>query len=665
MRRAQVFSECPSRFSAGLVKILVHLGFSALALNAWGARFGYDSSLCSGKYDCGSERNIGVDDRVAPSFSQPLPESVPVGNCGDLIPANQALRAKIHPVTCGEGSEVRDRYPIAVDKRTMSQWDKLLRSTVSNNREEAQQLRTADLKWATEIAFPVYENWTYDQIHGGFNGDRCGYEPWETTCERSRTEEYTYEEEVCASRETAPAYDGGGSSSGGGYQPVESPYKTRLNDTPSGHSESYQEQKGRGMQYYDDEASRSNLSPIDVILGVNRAVAAAGDCIQWKTVTRTSTRSVEPIRYKCMKQRPKFCTWFEKESVRRSCRPHKATVNVEYERDSNWRPGYGNPETRTRDYVDILPNKWDLLPGETETVVTYANLGTSTTLRPAMAFSAGADPIPWNEYEAVASPAQVRCEYGMVPHINFKVITKGRNKKNAPNPLALPVQENGQPAEALEFGQFGGKPVRAFLQDKSRATMLAASMHSRSFPRPEGAPELAKDSMVTRAKVTQTIGDTDSNGFWVDTQFRLQLYKKDKWNRWVKLTMPDKRTTRALGVKIFRDSVEVGLNATNGGEDFDRATGPLNGVLGPFWRAIGTHLTPGHKYFIKLQVTQRGLPFYNGGCKDGKSTCEGEEQADEKQWSEPLWIDWTAPENVDNRTFLQRWKDLQEKTLIF
>ncbi len=630
-----------------------------------------EQSDCSGKYSCGDEVVTGVDTRQAPQVIQPNSEAI-MGLCKVEIPSSQSYKAVIHSLKCGEGAESKDRFPAPVSKDIMDEWDLLSRSGIANAQEKMQKLRQTDLSWTGVVDFPMYESWSFEKKVGGFDG-RCGMEPWETTCERTRTEVYTTEETYCAEYEqiidaptpsvtpsVAPRSNYNPSSSGGssgGYKPTPtpSPYKSTVPPAPKGRGES-----GGSLRnsYQDRVNSYKKRSSYEVL--PKRFIASAGKCIRYGTRTLKHTRPADSLKYRCMKSRPKFCEWFETQTVTRRCPDHKANYTVEYKKDPSWQPGYVDKSNPARSYIDILPNKYDLLNGESEEVAVFSNTGVSTQLQPKAKITS-----KWNEYRSEAVPYAIQCEFGMTPTFKIEIATVGRNKQRAPNPLGLRADEKGNPIEPLAFETAvngKGKPYQIRLQDKSRATLLAAAQNSRTFARPDDAAEADTNAIYKKAKNKDIPGMSASGGYWAETQFKMQLFRTDKWGRLVRVTLPNKFSSNQGD--IVGDTINISLKGKDGLEKFYRPGGPLEFIFGGIYKRFGVELTPGYEYVIKVQTTQRGLPFYESGCRDGGSVCEGEE-ASTDSYSEPLLIKWTADENVDERGWLKKFRDFQEHFLVF
>jgi hypothetical protein len=81
--------------------------------------------------------------------------------------------------------------------------------------------------------------------------------------------------------------------------------------------------------------------------------------------------------------------------------------------------------------------------------------------------------------------------------------------------------------------------------------------------------------------------------------------------------------------------------------------------MGSIYKYFGVEITPGQTYYWKIWMVTRGLPWYDQGCRGNKTNCEGEE-ASSKSFSEPLLVQWTAPKDVDHRSWIKKLIDFQE-----
>lgn len=603
---------------------------------------------------CGREQVLGRDNRIRPQVTQPNGPSNLTTACGGTISPALSYQATIHPLLCGEGAINQERIQTPVSKKVMSDWDRMSRSGIADAENRMQQIRRIDLKYQGEIEYPTFESWTYQKLIGDFDY-RCGSENWATTCSVPLSEEITetyYEDECVAWEEPTPepSYGGGSSSNGssyggGSYNPDRGNVDTSLPDRP----------KGSGESSEDIQDSRRNRFEGGSVLKIQFIRSPASRrCIQTRQVRRerVTTRSRGDITYSCMKQRPKYCTWFEARTEVRRCNNQKLKYTVQYAQDSNWKPGYVDSKAKHRDYNSILPNKFDLLSGETESFTLFSNFGESRSLNPKIKIES-----QWNEYKTQVQPQILSCEYKKDNEVQVSIHTVGRNRVKAPNPLALPVDEKGN--EVFPLSIENGRPVRMKLIDKGRATQLKAAALSRTFSKPQDATKANREVVHKSAKISNSeVNGLTGDAYWHETQFRMQLFEQGRWGRTSYVTVPTHFGSNSGN--ILGSEMDISLTGQDGIKDFYRAAGPFKRLLGWVWEKTGAEFTPGQTYYFRIQALPQGLPFYDNGCETSATTCEGE-QAKEASFSEPLNFEWQAPKDIDNRSLFKKFKDFQKK----
>ena len=154
-------------------------------------------------------------------------------------------------------------------------------------------------------------------------------------------------------------------------------------------------------------------------------------------------------------------------------------------------------------------------------------------------------------------------------------------------------------------------------------------------------------------------GSSASGGYWQESRFKVQLFRRDYLGREVRVTMrPESFSSNQI--EVFGDSLTISLEGRGGMDRFYRSTGPMEFVFGRLYRAFNVELTPGRPYFLRLRVVSRGLPFYESGCPDGRAICEGEEGSDEA-YSDPIDIEFIANPAIDNRSWFKWFRDGQER----
>lgn len=571
-----------------------------------------------------------------------------LGPCGVPLPAEQARGAQFNQnLTCGELVIAFNRTYEPVDEKILSQWDVLLSSGRPGSREDMQKIRQRATKVTGATNVNVLESWSYLDAVTGANASRCGYQVIDTTCSRPVYRDVTVQESYC----TAYAQDepsGGGSSGSGAYSGGGYSGGAGSSSGGYGSGSSAGESSSSLGDRYDKHTSDDD--------------SGFGGCISYGTRSVTKSEYAGTENYPCQKKVAATCTWDERRNTTRVCKSLPVKYQVEYVHDPKWVPGYQDSKFPERNYLDILPNKFDLLPGESEKVVAYINKGTNSTLAPELQIEQ-----KWNEYRYKVGPgSQLKCSLTQPMVVHIDIDTVGRKKTKAPNFLSLPVDENGNKVDPLVFdstGQAKGKPIRIKLQDNLRATYLAAARASRIFPEPqkEVVPGSTRHEFLIFGKRDDQAKNSNQIGFWAETQFRVQLFTRDRWNRWVRETLPMKFNSNKGD--IFGDSIFISLEAKDGLERFYRPSGPLDGILGGLYKKFGVELTPRKNYYLKVQSAVKGLPFYESGCKiKGDDICEEQEPKD-ATYSEPVIIEFQI--DKDQRSWFKKLKDWQERFLIF
>lgn len=633
---------------------------------------------CGGEYRCGSEY-YDEPTRSRPPIEQPRVDKEVMGSCNSKLPLSQSYQANVQGVTCGEGVQRNLVLPQEVSKEIRDEWDVLSRSGLADAQKTMQEMRKQEQKWSGQVKIPMTENWSYTEIVGDFDAGHCGTEDFQTTCYKNREESYihTWTEDIYEDYCTAygdhssdnHSSSGGGYGSSGGSSSSDDDYSSPWSsgsgsDGGGGSGEGF----GGGNSDYDSswgdggalesDYLPKNIKATDESLDINRRPSS--HCVSWgRRFVRTDThrekrwRQTTRLAYSCVKKRAKWCTWPVTRQASRSCKDHVVKYNLEYKNDLNWRPGYLHHSDPVRHYNDLLPNKWDLLPGESEQVFVYGNAGVSTVVAPKVAFKNGLNnhALPWNEYKFQSQPEQVRCQYGMEPEFKIDILTLGRNKQKAPNPVTV----SGEP---LKFEDKQSRPFAIEFVDIGRGTALKDAQLSRNLPRPIGETGKADPNALYQDNGTPLKGTSASGGYWQESRFKIQLFYTDENGRNVRVT-PKPESYSYDQIDVFKDTITISLEGKEGMDRFYRSGGPFEWAFGWAYRLFNMELTPGREYFIRLRVVSRGLPFYDSGCVGGKAICQGEEGTDEA-YSEALDIKFKANEDVDNRSFFRKLEDLQE-----
>ena len=668
--------------------LLLAIQFSLpLVANAGDPRF--DSSVCGGNVSCSSQNIDERSDNRQPlgPVVQPQVTSEVMGSCGKALPLDQSYKASLNGISCGSGGDNRPRKTARIPDDVMEKWQGTkMAGKGLDGQIDMQAARKMDEKLSGTIDYPVTESWNYKVVEGGFDATHCGTSPLEMNCYVNRTETYyTYEDRndgACdtwaadpppeqqnsgsgytgysgQSNTTAPRSNSDGSS---GYAaPRDNPppqrqapatirgeskqdFRNNFNSVPSGNRPTGAPARRKNSMLDLNEILTDFNSVTDRPL-TTRSIGAsreiAGACIHYALVRHqiSHTRSLGAVSYRCTVPRPNYCTWESTRLSSRACPKQTLKYTVDYLHDPNWKPGYkSSDKNEARDYSDMIPNKFDLLLGESEErqIVLNKNSQSSSKLNVQLNVVS-----KYNDYKI--NPVELECKFNVAADVKLEVNTIGRKKTKAPSLLELP--EDGKP---LKFDK--GRPSYIHLHDGARSEMLDASTISRAFP---GTSNVDPQYFKTHPKESEPANGT---GWWVNTKFKIQLFFNDGNGEPVSVISPN--TPNVNQVRYFMDSLDIGLEGQGAMDRVYRPTGPLEYVFGGVYRHFGLALTPGQKYYLRVQMVNGGLPFYESGCRGGKRVCEGE-TASKDSYSEPLDIEFTADPKIDNRTWFKKFADWQ------
>ncbi|MBX3018574.1 MAG: hypothetical protein KF767_11835 [Bdellovibrionaceae bacterium] len=620
-----------------------------------------DTSLrrqCSGgDIECSHVVVTEQDRRVRPAIEQPQASERTMGACGSYLPSGQDYRANLTGTSCGGVRAVqRPRLPMPLDQNKKDKADQLLNSSMDDlkKRTKAQEVLKQDISWTDVFQMPMSESWTYVQIQGDFGGPAENYQ---TTCAMTRRQKYQVPVEVykneCAEWETiperrndpvpsTPTYrerDNGGST----YTPRreeprrEEPRREPPRDKLKGTSSD--EIRDRSRENYERlrQQRGNNSSLIEEMILVSRGLAQDRRCVRTKKVYvrtdyETRWRDLPSVVGPCMAQRGTWRTYPATVSANRRCADQKVNVKVNFSHDPDWTPA--NPK-----YLELLPNKFDLLPGEKESVIVGLNSSPSSSVTAGARIENG-----WNEYGIRVAPTSLACDLGEKNFV-IHVDTKGRIKRKAPNPFALPDDQ-----KAIIGLDDKGRPKSLKLLDQARGLRLDQSMNSRRFD----APAIT-DGETNEAG--EKIGQTEAGGseaFWVSTQFRMTLFKIDGMGRRFPVTLPNKFSTDRTDV--FDNEMLISLGGRGGMDRLYRPSGPMQFIFGGLYHYLGVELSPNTDYELEVKAAQREFPFYESTCSSGEVAC-GDENSKEELFSEAIVVKFKTEDT--KRSWLKWLKDKQ------
>lgn len=628
-------------------KVLLLAFLTLSSLSARAQKFvdaSLESRLCGGKVRCGQIRVTEPDRRPIPRIEQPRAAEDTLGACGTALPKGQDYHPRLAGTACGQAARSLDRFPMPVDQDKKDKADQILASSNDDlsKRTRAQELLLNPLRWTETLTIPMSETWEYTVIEGSFTGPA---ESYETVCEMPRTEHWTEKEDIkehkCTKWETVqePPPSTGGGYGGGGYQPSRptapsgpSPSRPSNSDRLKGTSSGEIEDRSRSN--YEKLRQKRDGAFLKLPSHPSREIAQNQVCVrrEWVKVGERDvprSRSIDPIRGACIAQRGTWRTYPVRRTGSRACAPQTVKLNIEFVQDRNWNPS-------NRDYLDILPNKYDLLPGESEKLIVHANHAQGSRIRPALQIENA-----WNRYDLEVKPSEISCQLG-AKEFEIGIHTVGRLKRRAPNPFKLP--DNQEPLIGLDEK---GRPKALMLIDMARGLRLDSSMHSRQFTQTPEA-DATGDSKIGTSEAG------GSKAFWVGTQFRMVLYKVDSWGRQFPVTLPNSFNTNATDV--FDNEMQISLGGEGGMDRLYRPSGPLQFIFGTLYHHFGVELSPHTNYILEVKAAQREFPFYESTCRSGEVAC-GDESARESLFSEAIRIPFKTEQT--KRSWIKWLKDLQ------
>ena len=678
------------------LKIVAMLTISIFNLNSSFAQYSeYQAGqLCSYPFRCDSETRDS-DYRPRLSVPQPAASATAKGLCGD-IPLSQSYMARPANLTCAAQEtfvQVRDRIMHSNEK--LDENYTLIRA---GNREAAQRALLTQLTMNQKVQFRVFENWYYRVRRGEYMDCRSrgamyesGGEPesYQTTCYRRNRAETVLQRVYQQRRfcrvandpppppppEEQPTYVGGSSSgsgsgsssgsssgSGGGYSPPPVS-RERPPEAPRGKGEDSGSQRDRIRRGFDEGSYKIHTSQNRTV-AQNYSLRRIKDdirstiqdseptygCREWATRTeidelREVTVQVPDVSYSCTRTRSRWCTWLEDVSAQQSCPTTKtAEIAVNFAHDPSWKPG-------NEKYDDQLPNKFDLLLGESEFVkIGLSSKGTVQSASVQIENAVKNRKLPWNKYSIEAKPSQVRCAY-QDQKLNVTVNTIERNLQPAPNPLEIPLDENGKEAPFTKFDS-KGRPALLSLLNPGRSLVLDRSEISRMF---------GNDVKLVQANTPKS--GAISKKFWENTLFWMRLYWQDGKHQ-VRISQPVQfNLNQAVPVG---DEMQVALDGSSEVRKLYKLSIPFEEIFGFF--ATDVMLDPKREYSLEVKVAQPGFQgIYETGMKDQKNIEKAADgtaiKIDEKSaYSESKVIKFTPSNAKPN--LLERWWHWREKRMV-
>lgn len=529
---------------------------------------------------------------------------------GQSIPYDESRRARNISLSCSPIKETSTytRFPERYDT------DEAFYLQQQGDREALQQFRrnSSNVSWSGTFPIQTQVQWNYTVTMRGTNGAKCGYTRIPKTCSRPK-----YRQDCHYVPDPEPAgggYDGGGSGSGSDSSPS-----------------------------YESEGS-SPYSFQKVMDFIGNAILPSAHAGQECTTVSDGTED-----YDCSYDVENSCTWEQDKIGSFGCTTETVNYTAYYAKPDvkSWNPSAPS-------YLDILPNKYDLLPGEHETVKINIS-GGSYINKSVQVINA------WNQYSYTTSATPIQCKIGMNQSFKARITTNTRLKRKAPNPLVLGRNERGQ-VRPLTFDQvtvggtqLPGKPLQIHLIDTSAQAISDAARVSR---------QVDPGTAVVNAK-NQNPGTFKNVGFWKDSVFRVRLIEINPRGR--NITFTRNFQTPGSFVESANDGIDIPLDGSRGVPKFFRPSGVtwiVQRAFGGIFKSDNVKLTPGKTYSMRVSILQKGIPFYVSGCPNNAPTCEGKNGKIDA-FSDELSIGFVANPRVDERSFLERLMSFQRRMVLW
>lgn len=332
---------------------------------------------------------------------------------------------------------------------------------------------------------------------------------------------------------------------------------------------------------------------------------------------------------------------FDSEFIRPSTDP---SVSATDSRGKQY-PGYvWNPSSPG--YYDVIPSKYDLMPGELEDVQLYSNASLSPEISPMVKIGDA-----WNQYHydieidgyGRSASCEMRRYYNKKDlHLSVRVLTDKRIiGKTTPNAFRVGATDaDGNALSTLGFDlglskkgkEVRTRPNKIRLVDTSAFAIEAMARQSRKATasrelQKAAAGEGISSTVEERKEVAE---QSEKRGFYKDTRIRVKLWEvRGFFSRSIRLD------------KLYTDGSEV-ARSTFYLIPLD-AKDSLYEIMG-----FSHHLKPQQKYRLAVAMYNHGVPFYRKE-NDGINALEG-------WYSQDLPIDFeTSVEMKDSRGFFERY----------
>lgn len=615
---------------------------------------------------------------ITPAVSQHV-----MGACGQSLPIEKSRQVTNLRLVCG-GAKVQFPPRQAIMSPYWDEWNKIDRSEALLSldvRKEMQALRLKEepLFWKGMADYPIFEEWTWKARFRGKNRNHCRVWKKPRKC-MVKGEPKPIKKWVCVESDEDESADGAiiggaagvaagraggsrnlgqGSTSSGGRDEKGGTEKPKRKDGPDTGKmdpakkldsyDSYKDKKnssgsGASSKGGSSGGSKKDSNRRSSILDLLIPSAYAQENCGYEVVGYEDTY----VEGTCYDEIIDECEWDEDQTALRSCGQQSLAYKVQYQKPpTDYQPG-------AKGYHDLLPNKYDLLPGEWEQVTFQTNpSGRQSNILAHVKIENA-----WNEYEIKTQP--VLCRLGGDQQIEAQIVTKARILRRAPNSLAESADQWGRVNSLVSDQRFVGdkgdpvrlRPHRIQLVDKSDEVLAAASRQSRKTTMQN--PYMKETPYNGPAQKAATALDF---GFWKNTLLKIKIVEKNNClGEGEKIFADVLQTTTAL-TKFEGNHILVPLTGDSMGlKPLYRPFGRIGKVVQFFVPDIDLQLNPGMDYEFRISMVQQGLPFYENGCVDGSMTCDAT-QVHSRVYSDELRIQFKADPRVDDRGWIQKFEN--------
>lgn len=343
-------------------------------------------------------------------------------------------------------------------------------------------------------------------------------------------------------------------------------------------------------------------------------------------------------------QEPRTCWTDVTRTEHWPCSNETMTYSAKFDRPnySEWKPG-------STSYVDALPNKYDLLPGEVEDIQSFSNDSLRENLHPKVEVGDA-----WNVYSVRLNGSAIGavCKQNDRLHFNALISTEKRNpNKKTPNAFKLPQNLNGESISSIIWESkmntknqivADGIPLKLRLADSSSGVINTIAAQSKKTADRE---QKKQERGQGKSQDDMSPGEQIKAGFFKNTKVRVRLIKE---NQYLFDTTATKRML--LGQE---DAIVPSTNLLSEDQDIaysDLWEIPLRtknspGVYASKFMGRDRALSPGQKYYFEVSMYQRGAKgLYLQDCDELPSfwSCKfrwmGLGRTEANIYSEPLKI---------------------------